>query len=1529
MIKEKLKEFIRSYNKEANSLQVPKILMLIWELQLASLFISSIDQQKFDSSLLQTLSHINFSYIWDKLAFPQATLVYTLLGFYTVLFGMQIYTILRRCSSFKTEFDKAYEIIWMVQRYVVLIPSLCQAIYALNSPALVAAKAASGVLVALVALVNIIPNELKIELPFEENFINKNQERLNLIFAVIAICSRQIYLIAGLHGKIPVGFYIVLQILAFFRILLNLINPYFTDDFTEVFNQLIPLLPQYVLFSEGYLTFSSTMMIPWLLILPFACKLILHARRMLLKLSVLNLRNGVNPHQNPNFINWAIKNFLFRYKNVKYIESLLFLEIGGHILDSNLLNYEGIIDVQKTLDLPSNVEGLSLPSLRTILLQYIESFYKELLGTSKGRDSFEIRLSKIQFLVYYAEKPLQALIEINETRKAMHYQIGSMREIALDLIQVRAIKFLQNSELESSELNLNEFFDIVEHFSQTRVRVLNVTKEKIAMLHTLGEPICDIDKVRRQANKITLESEALLTVFQQAFEKRCYLLNDLYQHFHSCVLEGSKETRLHRRIVEKRREQFDIDVKLDQEMLLNIDTESQLSLAVFSLNDSNFGELTASSPNFLKDLGITAEQNTKILSIGSLYPRTYASYYKEVMTQMVQGKFSFHSESWNTSFLYKSDGALMETKLQIKIDFYKENISAVFYHLKIQDSQPFIIYDQPSARGCEVIGVSESTFEVIGRKIPGAFKALKSSIVCNYPFEMNRILTGYQHDQNLSDEKGFNMIQKVGRMSMGSLVSKSCFKVDGTSQKSLDKERLSFPIRYTVEPLNIGDSEFNQICFRINILGFYDPKGSVAESLTQTNRTPLLTVEKVPTESISKLKLIGRQENSTEDGEYETTNQIEKGDSPKMGDSPFTPKRILFSKMSSASKDNAVRGDSQFSTNKQEDKILRFSKLSASSKQSNKSARRGQVKALVSRLGVPPALKFANYLGHFVVAGLVLMVTISFIIFNDGFNKFAQYANVAPFPSYFTSVMKSVYGVTEIDVLTNQGAFPPDTASLMLGLGSSLYSDRVRRFMSKYSTFMINYDVEELSPNFHYRDFEILMRRDGVFQQATNISVHEASLILLGVLVKLYNSDLSTLHGNTSEVIWLREYTPDLISTYNKMKSAIYSDFYSHQRKLLHMFDETLYVAVVLSLGMVFLVTVVLKKVEGKEINLLKNLATISSNLIAMCLEEIRTDLLEARICSQGEMEKMGLWIDKTKISSKKTIRTFKKKTRSLTKILIGSLTCVLYVISFYLFTNIYYKKQTSYTAPLIANIELFSDAVPYAGWSTGFVAQIMSNMNNSDVQEEIEFYSGIMDDFKNMSQRIAQATQNFNATMLTNPYVSDLIKERYVNISTIRACNDLAGTVNYNGCLTSFKGEAQFGFSAIYSRCYEYSAALWDLFLRNFTYENMLALSSDPRQKDRIYFAIAADPILVNNVELEGVNLSNAMSTIKRNLIAYLVVGLVVMSSVLFLIWRPLYQMLVAEALNNKKIFKVLPIKLIEENAYLKTALKRQINKV
>ncbi|MFO5427444.1 hypothetical protein RCL49_25300, partial [Salmonella enterica subsp. enterica serovar Typhimurium] len=69
------------------------------------------------------------------------------------------------------------------------------------------------------------------------------------------------------------------------------------------------------------------------------------------------------------------------------------------------------------------------------------------------------------------------------------------------------------------------------------------------------------------------------------------------------------------------------------------------------------------------------------------------------------------------------------------------------------------------------------------------------------------------------------------------------------------------------------------------------------------------------------------------------------------------------------------------------------------------------------------------------------------------FNKFSEFAGTAPFPSYLTSVAKSMLVNTQRAVSTNQGYYSAETTISNKNLIMNNFKDRITRFMDKYRTF--------------------------------------------------------------------------------------------------------------------------------------------------------------------------------------------------------------------------------------------------------------------------------------------------------------------------------------------------------------------------------------------------------------------------------------------------------------------------------------------
>ena len=113
--------------------------------------------------------------------------------------------------------------------------------------------------------------------------------------------------------------------------------------------------------------------------------------------------------------------------------------------------------------------------------------------------------------------------------------------------------------------------------------------------------------------------------------------------------------------------------------------------------------------------------------------------------------------------------------------------------------------------------------------------------------------------------------------------------------------------------------------------------------------------------------------------------------------------------------------------------------------------------------------------------------------------------------------------------------------------------------------------------------------------------------------------------------------------------------------------------------------------------------------------------------------------------------------------------------------------------------------------------------------------------------------------------------------------------------------------------------------FLESPNVDTIIKLFDSTQEKERQALSVAVDATLVNNIEAEGENLAEIMIRLQNSLIVYIVVGILQMSSVLFLIWRPLYAKITANYLNCRRVYSVLPVYLIADNKQILRVLKLQ----
>ena len=585
---------------------------------------------------------------------------------------------------------------------------------------------------------------------------------------------------------------------------------------------------------------------------------------------------------------------------------------------------------------------------------------------------------------------------------------------------------------------------------------------------------------------------------------------------------------------------------------------------------------------------------------------------------------------------------------------------------------------------------------------------------------------------------------------------------------------------------------------------------------------------------------------------------------------------------------------------------------------------------MISAIKIPRYLLIINIFGHLSVVGLVVMIILSCVVLSQAYNQFSEFAQVAPFPSYLSAAIKSCFVNVEQAVAVNNGYYPASQAASIKKSISTGFSDRIQRFLEKFNEFMVNYDVEELSPNFHYSDFAIPVSRQGIYDTPENVSIYEASKIFLGVIYKVNKTEFAEFTPTQADVIFFEDYTLKYVAVYEDMRATLYSDFQLRYETILSLFDIVLAIGAVVTLTIVGTFAVVLKSTERRKSHMMKQVLTIAvqqiHDYLLMCQTEYKAFFGSDIICKNFQMPTQKADKKSQKKESRHVSKTvYKINEIGIFAIAITSLLPIIYVMTYFVVASTYFKQKTNEAIPFINNIDSLSKIVSYPGLTTSLYHQFANNHDNFRGNESAIELKQAVDNYKVLRDHIVQMMQTAPATLLASSYASDNLKERYANISTILACDDIKNNTNYPNCLTGFNEAAKGGFAAIAEKMYTYTYSFVQTLLANTTREIILELFSSVQVKERLGVGTAMDYLIVNNIEIEGANLAGIMNSFQQGLKVLLAIGILQMASVLFLIWRPIYRKMIVEYVNCRRVYAVLPVFLIAENKYILKMLKDQ----
>lgn len=593
--------------------------------------------------------------------------------------------------------------------------------------------------------------------------------------------------------------------------------------------------------------------------------------------------------------------------------------------------------------------------------------------------------------------------------------------------------------------------------------------------------------------------------------------------------------------------------------------------------------------------------------------------------------------------------------------------------------------------------------------------------------------------------------------------------------------------------------------------------------------------------------------------------------------------------------------------------------------------RKFSAKQLKLLLQNPPAsliMTSTNTFGYFGIFGLTLLLLICYFIMEDNYYKFSLFVQIAPFPSYLATVMKSINSNVETAIGLNNGFYPTNQSTFFSNNVKSTIKDRIARFMDKYNLYVLNFDVETLAPNFRYSKYTMNISLPIAYEQPQNLSFFEASKIFLGIIYRLNYTSLNKIASTTPEVIWMRNYNKPFIDTFEAMRSTLYNDFYGQYEHILSLLDVILIVGILTTVVLALSLILTFKLLERKGIFVLSRVTKIQNSEIIKVLESMQE---EHKIHFGAGIDAIQSNVDLLgkKKSSLETLNSSRKAFKvagvSWAKISLGAALFICYSLAFYLVTTLLYKSQTKGILPFIKNVDILTQATPYTGWSRGISMYFLNIYNNSSLASRAEFYNGIWSQYDTINQKIITLYQSADSTVINSRFASQILKQRYINMSNEALCYDVIQNANYyNTCLTGFNNASHLGFANIFSTAHNAHEVIKDKALANINLTGVLNITKQGTLiKDLISYAVIADSVTVNSSQIEAQNLSVAMITIKDSVKWFLVGGLLVMSSLLFLGWRPVSRFLAKELREMKAIYAVIPMNLIARNIHVMNALE------
>lgn len=669
-------------------------LIFITQLQLASLFAPPVlvSESNIDTIILSVLSFANIFKAWIYAAAAAAAATHTttpssssasilillLLIYYVLLAALEAVYILIQHRNRHTRFGLTHTLLsslFVVQRYVLLIPSLCGCLFILmkqehhhdqassSAPTSVTASnmALSAMLLVMVLMYNIIHIYLTIHLPYTRGHQllqpSHAHELADVFYALASVVvSRSITttttsifasssssssssspLSASTHQTDSEGRVLMLSLAVIFyvaRVVVWMFFPAFESTNTQKVDVVARITPLYAITASLASAMSSSSRLPVLIIHLMLARALISGHDFIARLSLGILKDQCLKIKSTLIV--GALNLLFARFYSCDERNNIFITVMEILITDSSRHYSSEFLSQE--DKPVNKHCYK-KDLHLFLIKYMDRMYRLAIHLQKHQKhkSFHVYISYLQFLVNVRCNHIRALFVLADVRKTLSCQMSSRQSLILDILSHEIASQVKDSKDHGVfSSRVEQALQYLDFYKQSCLTAKSLTHQRATIMSSVMDQVCDLDTLVSRSAQFLKEATALTSQLRLAMCRSdfCHLETAMLYRFVQTAILGDDSGRLDSKymqgIVGCTREGVD-DAKFRDrnepfglQTMLNMTRDSACSYVCVALpiESAKYGgglKVAAVSPNLQDYLELCGERSMVGMDVRELF----------------------------------------------------------------------------------------------------------------------------------------------------------------------------------------------------------------------------------------------------------------------------------------------------------------------------------------------------------------------------------------------------------------------------------------------------------------------------------------------------------------------------------------------------------------------------------------------------------------------------------------------------------------------------------------------------------------------------------------------------------------------------------------------------------------------------------------------------------------------------------------------------------------------------------------------